>query len=88
MFGITPEHPTYAYGESMTPSLQYGWSPLHCLRSPRYKFVQAPRPELYDLAADPDESHNIVREQQDVARRDGRRAEAGAGRTEPRCARA
>ncbi len=71
MFGVTPEHPVYAYGESMTPSVQYGWSPLHCLRSPRYKFVQAPRPELYDLAADPGESHNIFREQQDVARRMG-----------------
>ena len=69
MLGVAPEHPVYAYGESMTPSVQYGWSPLHCLRSPRYKYVQAPRPELYDLAADPDESHNIVREQQDVARR-------------------
>jgi len=71
MFGVAPEHPPYAYGESMTPSVQYGWSPLHCLRSPRYKFVQAPRPELYDLAADPGESHNIIREQQDVARRMG-----------------
>jgi arylsulfatase A-like enzyme/tetratricopeptide (TPR) repeat protein len=68
MYGVPPEHPLYAYGESMTPSVQYGWSPLHCLRSPRYKFVQAPRPELYDLVADSGESHNIVREQQDVAR--------------------
>ena len=43
----------YAYSESMPPSLQYGWSALHSLRSPRYKFIQAPRPELYDLAKDP-----------------------------------
>jgi choline-sulfatase len=67
MFGAKPEHPVYAYGESMTASVQYGWSPLQCLRSPRYKFVQAPRPELYDLAADPGESHNIVADQQDIA---------------------
>jgi arylsulfatase A-like enzyme/tetratricopeptide (TPR) repeat protein len=49
----------YAYAESMSPSLQYGWSPLHSLRSPRFKFIQAPRPELYDLVADPDETTNV-----------------------------
>src|SRR5262245_51735371 len=49
----------YAYAESMSPSLQYGWSPLHSLRSPRFKFIQAPRPELYDLADDPDETKNV-----------------------------
>jgi tetratricopeptide (TPR) repeat protein len=69
MFGAKSEHPVYAYGESLTPSVQYGWSALHCLRSPRYKYVQAPRPELYDLVADPNESHNIVEQQKDVARR-------------------
>ncbi len=69
MLGVKPAHAVYAYGESMTPSIQYGWSPLQCLRSPRYKFIQAPRPELYDLTADPGEAHNIVAEQKDVADR-------------------
>ena len=50
----------YAYGESMAPDLQFGWSALHALRSPRYKFIDAPRPELYDLAADPGETTNIA----------------------------
>jgi arylsulfatase A-like enzyme/tetratricopeptide (TPR) repeat protein len=68
MFGIKPEQPEYAYGESMTPNVQYGWSPLHCLRSPHFKYVQAPRPELYDLTTDSDESRNLVRDQPDVAR--------------------
>ena len=54
-----PARHAYAYGESMAPNLQYGWSPLHCLRSPRYKFIRAPTPELYDLTADPGELHNV-----------------------------
>ena len=69
MFGVAPEHPVYAYGESMTPSVQYGWSPLTACGRRATSSSQAPRPELYDLAADPGESNNIVREQQDVARR-------------------
>lgn len=57
----TPEaDAAYAYGESMAPELQFGWSPLHALRSPRYKFIDAPRPELYDLTADPGELTNIA----------------------------
>jgi arylsulfatase A-like enzyme len=59
---------TYAYGESMTPNLQYGWSALHSLRSPRYKLIQAPRPELYDLAADPGEETNVFDQHRAVAR--------------------
>jgi arylsulfatase A-like enzyme/Tfp pilus assembly protein PilF len=51
--------PVYAYGESMTASLQFGWAPLQCLRSERYKLIKAPRPELYDLQSDPDETHDL-----------------------------
>lgn len=56
----------YAYGESMAPDLQFGWSALHALRSPRYKFIDAPRPELYDLVADPGETTNIAGKQRQV----------------------
>jgi arylsulfatase A-like enzyme/tetratricopeptide (TPR) repeat protein len=49
-----------AYGESMTPSLQYGWAPLQSLRTTRYKLIQAPRPELYDLVLDPGETTNVI----------------------------
>ncbi len=57
-----------AYGESMAPSLQFGWSPLHSLRTTRYKFIEAPRPELYDLARDPGEKDNLVYRESAVAR--------------------
>ena len=43
-----PEEPTYA--ESLTPLLHFGWSDLRSLREGRFKYIQAPRPELYDLA--------------------------------------
>ena len=49
----------YAYAESLTPSLQFGWSPLHSLRTPRYKYIDAPKAELYDLAQDADEQTNL-----------------------------
>jgi len=49
----------YAYSESMTPNLQFGWGALQCLRSPRYKLIKAPRPELYDLSVDPGEQTNV-----------------------------
>ena len=47
-----------AYAESIYP-LRRGWSPLRALRAGRYKLIEAPRPELYDLEADPFEEHNI-----------------------------
>jgi arylsulfatase A-like enzyme/tetratricopeptide (TPR) repeat protein len=53
----------YAYAESMTPSLQFGWSPLQTLRTSRYKLIQAPRPELYDLSVDPGEQTNVAARQ-------------------------
>jgi choline-sulfatase len=47
-----------AYAESMYPA-RFGWSPLAALRAGRYKLIQAPRPELYDLASDPGEQRNL-----------------------------
>lgn len=48
-----------AYSESYAPNIQYGWSPLLSLRDTKYKYIDAPRAELYDLSADPDESANM-----------------------------
>jgi choline-sulfatase len=47
-----------AYSESLHPQLQYGWAPLHSWRTSRFKLVEAPRVELYDLEADPAEAHD------------------------------
>jgi arylsulfatase A-like enzyme/Flp pilus assembly protein TadD len=48
-----------AYCESMSPSLHYGWSPLLGLRTSQFKFIDAPRPELYDLKNDPEENTDV-----------------------------
>ncbi len=53
-------HPRYAYLESLSSELTYGWSRLEAVRSSAGKYVHAPRPELYDLAADPGELEDIV----------------------------
>jgi arylsulfatase A-like enzyme len=47
-----------AYSESIYPQ-RFGWSPLRALRDGRFKLIDAPRPELYDLQQDPFEEHNI-----------------------------
>src|SRR5271154_1421337 len=46
-----------AYSETFYPFSSFGWSPLHALESERFHFIQAPNPELYDLATDPGETH-------------------------------
>jgi choline-sulfatase len=46
-----------AIGETDYP-LRFGWSPLRSVRAEGFKFIDAPRPELYDLRADPGELGN------------------------------
>ena len=54
------------YAESLYPR-HLGWSPLFALRSGRYKLIDAPRPELYDLEVDPFEERNVYRQRRAVA---------------------
>jgi arylsulfatase A-like enzyme len=63
------------YAESMYP-LRFGWAPLRSLRADRYKFIDAPRPELYDLETDPAEERNIVDAHPSVAEAMRRRLRA------------
>ncbi|MCH7824524.1 MAG: sulfatase-like hydrolase/transferase [Acidobacteria bacterium] len=48
------------YSESLIPYLDFGWSELRALVEGNYKYIAAPEPELYDLAADPGETDNLV----------------------------
>jgi len=57
-----------AYAESLHAQLQYGWAPLHALRTDRFKLIDAPRAELYDLKSDGAET-------QDRAGQEGARVE-------------
>lgn len=47
------------YSESLYPLLHYGWAPLRSLRTERFKLIDVPRAELYDLARDPAEDQNL-----------------------------
>jgi choline-sulfatase len=49
-----------SYSESLYPSLNLGWSGLRSLEAGNYRFILAPRPELYDLNIDPGEQRNLV----------------------------
>lgn len=48
------------YAESLFPELRFGWAPLRSLRQGALKYIDAPRPELFDVAVDPSESNNLV----------------------------
>jgi arylsulfatase A-like enzyme/thioredoxin-like negative regulator of GroEL len=61
------EGPGPAYSESMATSLQFGWSALYGVRTAEYKFIDAPRSELYDLKLDPDESVNLLGDRKGIA---------------------
>jgi len=45
------------FGETEYP-LRFGWAPLRSVRKEGLKFIEAPKPELYDLRADPGELRN------------------------------
>ena len=47
------------YSETLYPLYHFGWSPLYALTDPRYRFIMAPRSELYDLERDPGERRNL-----------------------------
>jgi arylsulfatase A-like enzyme/Flp pilus assembly protein TadD len=60
--------PQEAYAESRYAA-GFGWAPLFSFRAGALKFVEAPRPELYDLAADPHETRDLARERPSDAAR-------------------
>ena len=58
--GVSDPRP--AYSETYYPRWHFGWQELHSLRQEGFKYILAPRDELYDLAADPAESRNLADE--------------------------
>jgi choline-sulfatase len=64
MTGAKKELGLAAYSGAVYPRFHFGWSDLRALTAGRYKFVAAPRPELYDLQQDPKETTNIYPERQ------------------------
>ncbi len=65
--GKSPVQEILAYSESLYPSLNLGWSELRSLETGDYRFILAPRSELYDLAKDPGERENRIESNSTVA---------------------
>lgn len=65
LFGAGSARP--AYSETFFPRFHFGWQELYALRADGFKYIQAPRPELYDLGSDAAELNNLVEAQADLA---------------------
>lgn len=50
--------PVAVFAETEYPA-RFGWAPLKAVRTAGGKYIEAPRPETYDLQADPTELHDI-----------------------------
>jgi arylsulfatase A-like enzyme/Flp pilus assembly protein TadD len=70
--GVDDGRGKLAHAETLMPRLEFGWSDLRMVEDARFKYIRAPRPELYDLSRDPGESH-------DLATTDGERSAEMAG---------
>jgi arylsulfatase A-like enzyme/Tfp pilus assembly protein PilF len=56
--GRIPENESYA--ESLYGQLHFGYAPLRALRADGWKYIEAPKAELYRLAEDPGETKNLL----------------------------
>ncbi len=70
------------YAETFLPKFYMNWAPLRTVRDERWKYIDAPRPELYDLASDPAEAENRAADRAQTAqglRRELDRLTGGGG---------
>ena len=49
-----------SYAETLYPKINMGWVELRAIRTNRWKYIRAPRPELYDLSDDAGETKNVL----------------------------
>ncbi|NIM58190.1 MAG: sulfatase-like hydrolase/transferase [Candidatus Aminicenantes bacterium] len=57
-----------SYAETYFPLITHGWSELKAIRTDEWKYIQAPKPELYNLKDDPGELKNVLDANGRVAR--------------------
>ena len=63
--GALPEQGLYA--EALYPRYHFGWSELYSLTDAQFRFIRAPRDELYDVERDPGERRNLAGERSSTA---------------------
>ncbi len=56
------------YAETFFPRLHFGWSELRALIDDRWHYIEAPRPEFFDLKNDPGQKANLVEGKPDAFR--------------------
>ncbi len=66
-FSGRPLRSSVSYSETLYPKINMGWAELRGIRTDRWKYIRAPKPELYDLAQDPRELRNVIGEHQKEA---------------------
>ncbi len=81
-FGGTTIAARPIYAESFAPLYDFGWAGLRSVRNGAWKYISAPKRELYDTSADPHEQDNRVEAQPDRAR-DAERLVTGWSPAEP-----
>ena len=62
-------HTEISYAETLFPKITLGWAELRAIRTNQWKYIRAPKPELYDLSRDPAETHNVLAERPDEVRK-------------------
>ena len=67
--GGGPSSSAPLYMESLTPRNQFGWSDLRSVFNGRWKLIEAPTPELYDLKDDARETRNLFADQEALGKR-------------------
>jgi choline-sulfatase len=60
MKGAGRRDPPAAYAETFYPRLHYGWSELRSVRAGGWKYIDAPKPELYNMKTDRTEAQNAL----------------------------
>ena len=58
--GAAPHDPAPSYAETYYPKWHFGWSELRSVRVGDWKYIDAPKPELYDMRTDTVERRNLV----------------------------
>lgn len=71
---VSPDRGMYL--ETLSPLVYHGWASLHGLRTVSAKYIDAPHPEYYDLATDPDELVNLLEPNVEVGNELARRLTA------------